>query len=426
MARLGRGQPTNVIVVHGAPTAAAAGWTGNAFNTIVDLSFQFSPTTAATATPVWVELTGKLMRASTKIGRNTELDTYQAGTLRATLDDFERALDPVNAAGPYAGNLKPRRSVRMQARVGGVIYPVWRGFIDGYPADYQIPLGGRTIVTIPGADGLKILAKVRLPAGGSIVGTNDTTSQRVGRILDYAGWPAGDRNLDPDTQTQLQALTLSAQTAVSELTTTAAVENNLLHIDQSGRVTLRARTWAQRHATTSTLTFGDGGGAEIPYRDLTPGYDDRFIVNRATAQRTGGTLQDFSDSASVTEFFETSKSLGTMPCLTDFTPLNVAQWVVFQQAQPAWRVQAIELNTGLDATVAAAVLGLNIGTRVTVLRRPNGQGSPISEDVSVEGIEHNLDAAKGSWKTTLYLTPADTVTWWSVGTSLWDTQTRWG
>ena len=53
---------------------------------------------------------------STRFGRNLETDTFSAGTLSLTLDNWDRRFDPTNAAGPYYGLLLPMRRIRVSAQ----------------------------------------------------------------------------------------------------------------------------------------------------------------------------------------------------------------------------------------------------------------------------------------------------------------------
>jgi hypothetical protein len=52
----------------------------------------------------------------------------------------------------------------------------------------------------------------------------------------------------------------------------------------------------------------------------------------------------------------------------------------------------------------AATITDDIGTRITVKRRPQGVGSVISKELIIEGISHDIDVS--SWVTTYNLSPA--------------------
>ncbi len=53
------------------------------------------------------------------------------------------------------------------------------------------------------------------------------------------------------------------------------------------------------------------------------------------------------------------------------------------------------------------ILGLDIGERVTITRRPQGVGAAITIPMLVEGINHSLSAADSNWECDLYLSAFD-------------------
>lgn len=94
-------------------------------------------------------------------GRNRELDRFQAGTCQVNLVDLARKYDPSNAAGPYAGNLKPMRALQLTATWAGVTYPIFTGYVDSFEHDYD-PAGADAACVISATDGFKVLAAANL------------------------------------------------------------------------------------------------------------------------------------------------------------------------------------------------------------------------------------------------------------------------
>jgi hypothetical protein len=76
----------------------------------------------------WVDVTDSAEVAAWSRGRSNELELYSAGTCTITLADTERAFDPSNAAGPYAGELVPGVPVRVTCDGEGLFY----GYADGF------------------------------------------------------------------------------------------------------------------------------------------------------------------------------------------------------------------------------------------------------------------------------------------------------
>lgn len=66
----------------------------------------------------WVELTRRTRHGvSIKRGKQYELDQAQAGEYSTTLENSDGALDPLNSAGPWAGNIRPYQPYRRRLMV---------------------------------------------------------------------------------------------------------------------------------------------------------------------------------------------------------------------------------------------------------------------------------------------------------------------
>lgn len=78
---------------------------------IVEAALSTRPTEA----PVWTDLTPWVESFSVRRGRQTERDSMQAGTATVRLDNRDRRFDPSYTAGPYYGQLKRRRRMRLLA-----------------------------------------------------------------------------------------------------------------------------------------------------------------------------------------------------------------------------------------------------------------------------------------------------------------------
>lgn len=91
---------------------------------------EFSPTTAPLATPSWVDITAYVMGSvSITRGRGSEFDTFGAGSAQLVLNNDDRRFDPSYASGPYYGNLKAKRRIRV--RTSG--YTLFTGWVEGWP-----------------------------------------------------------------------------------------------------------------------------------------------------------------------------------------------------------------------------------------------------------------------------------------------------
>lgn len=131
-------------------------------NTKTVLAVEWSPTTSALDTPVWVDITGDVRSWTTSRGRNRELERFQPGRATVVLANRERQYDSVYAAGPNYGNVQPMKRIRIRETFNGVTYPVFDGFVDKWKLDYP-NLNKDATATVTATDAFKVLARTALP-----------------------------------------------------------------------------------------------------------------------------------------------------------------------------------------------------------------------------------------------------------------------
>jgi hypothetical protein len=102
--------------------------------TKVEISFTASPYERNPA--AWVDVTSYVRSISIRRGRTGDLEQFPTGTASVTLDNRDRRFDPFNTAGPYYGDLTPRRQIQVTADTGSGFVPVFRGWVAGWPIKY--------------------------------------------------------------------------------------------------------------------------------------------------------------------------------------------------------------------------------------------------------------------------------------------------
>lgn len=243
----------------------------------------------------------------------------------------------------------------------------------------------------------------------------DSTGERVERILDAAGWPAADRDIDAG-QSPLQSADLGMN-ALAALQQVEQTEFGALFITGAGQVRFVDRlSLLSAPYTTSQADFGDDG-SELEYADLTFEYDDQLIFNDALVSRSGGTVMSAFDATSQQRYLKRSKVVDGLLHQQDSMSLDIANWIVTHYKDPILRVTGLRLepSAGNEATHFPQVLGRELLDRVTVNRRPQNLGVAISQESIIQGITHNVTAAE--WVTTWNLSPADTQVYWILGTA---------
>lgn len=115
------------------------------------------------ASPTWTNVTSYVRSINISRGRNDDWTNFDSGSATLVLDNRDRRFDPTYSAGPYYGNLQPRRQVWIDATTNGsTYYEIFRGFIDGWPVNIT-QAGYDSTVTISCYDVLGLISQEKLP-----------------------------------------------------------------------------------------------------------------------------------------------------------------------------------------------------------------------------------------------------------------------
>lgn len=128
----------------------------------VEVAFGFGPYGPEPLTIDWEDVTSSVLEVAITRGRESEFDQFPASTATIVLKNDEREWDPLNAAGAHYGELLANVPIRIVADVGGTDHPVWRGYVDGWPAEYTEG-GYRSEVTVTATDAFKLMAERPVP-----------------------------------------------------------------------------------------------------------------------------------------------------------------------------------------------------------------------------------------------------------------------
>lgn len=242
---------------------------------------------------------------------------------------------------------------------------------------------------------------------------SDLSGTRVGRILDAAGWPAADRNIDTGVSV-LQSAD-GGMGVLEALQKVEQTEAGAVFITANGQVRFISRSSIlSAPYTTSQATFGDSG-SELEYGDLSYTYDDHLIFNEVRVSRSNGVVQTVSDATSQTSYLRRTRVIDGLLHQTDSVSLDRANWELTHYKDPTLRVTDMKLEPARNnqSTHFPQVLGRELLDRVTVLRRPQNLGAAIQQDVLIEGISHDVTAV--DWVTTWNLSPGEAQTYWLLG-----------
>lgn len=439
---------TRHATVIGAPTLGAAGLvTGDPGTAMLTSASTQGASTAripSGLTPSFpITLAAIVKTTSTAAGVILELvDDLNNNVLTLSTDGFTAVIGARNAAATQAGSTglvsivdgNPHLVVGVWDGAGGLKVYV-DGAATGTPGSLTGPIftptqvwlgggqaqsGGTSVGFIGTIDEAAVFlsapSAARIAAWHSARSApwkGDLTGARVGRLLDAAGWPAADRNIDTGTST-LQNASLGVA-ALAALQAVEQTEFGALFVTAAGLVRFISRTsLLSAPYTTSQGTFGDSG-SELEFADLSFEYDDKLIYNEAQVSRSGGAVQTVGDTASQTKYLRRSKVVSGLLHQSDQTSLDAANWIVQHYKDPLLRVTGMRLepSAGNESTHFPHVLGRELMDRVTINRRPQNLGAAITQDSLIQGITHTVTATE--WVTRWDLSPAETQVYWLAG-----------
>ncbi len=259
--------------------------------------------------------------------------------------------------------------------------------------------------------------------GGWLIGwANQSSSDRIGKILDLVGWPSSLRSIETG-QTTLAATNL-ATSALAEAQLVETSENGRLFVDRSGNVAFHNRV---RDITSAapTVTFGTTDSAtsvQVIAGSTSLRYDRDYLVNdvTVTAPAASATARD---ATSITSYGRRRQSRQTL-LRTANDVRSLAELVVQDYKDPKVRTDGFQVRPArAPSTAWPIVLDLEIGSKVTLSRTPQALGSAISQTLVIQSVEHNLETG-GDWSVKFTGSPYDTTSYWTLGTSSFDSATK--
>lgn len=256
----------------------------------------------------------------------------------------------------------------------------------------------------------------------------DQSGARITRVLDLisgAGalsFPAGLRSIDTGNST-LQRTPLGGD-ALSYFRKVEESEGGANFVLKYGAFKFRQRqaTLVSPY-TVSQGTFTDDPASLLRYRDLDPGSDDQYVINHADVTRTGGQMQSSDDSTSQNANGYLGDSRTDQMYTSDNEAKDAADWRVLHYKDPKLRINRLDLDPLRNSGLAAQVIARELGDRITFVRFATS-GNPITRDFHIEGIRQQIDMSASTWTASWTLSPAEPLTYWTLGTSALGTDTR--
>jgi hypothetical protein len=245
--------------------------------------------------------------------------------------------------------------------------------------------------------------------GRGLYGAGNFASTRAAEVLTMAQWMTDARDITAPSASTVQARNTQGKTVLASLQECEAAEQGRLFINAAGKVRFISRLELSTNSAYNVPSriYGDSTG-ELPYLDIAFVYNDQLIKNLVTVSRANGATATAQDTSSQGQYFVRSDSLTDLITNSDDFSADLANARLAFYKQPSTRVETLTITPRANpADLYPAVIGDEIGTRVTVNRRPQGVGAAVSKELMIEGIAHSISA--DGWVTTYNCSPAPTV-----------------
>jgi hypothetical protein len=262
--------------------------------------------------------------------------------------------------------------------------------------------------------------------GGSGLGVA-SSGTRYQDILRWGNW-RGLQSVDTFTTgetnaygpaTEMNAPASSQGTdVVSMLQTVVDTDSGSHYVAADGTITFKSRRSRYNQGTPSVI-FGENTGAgEIPYTNVSTGYDPTRIANDISTNQTQTSATQRVIDTTSTNAYGDIQLTRTLNTLSPLEQLDAAQYLARRNAQPVQRVEGISVDVGANPTSAiwTAMLGLELGARVRVMRRPPLGAATIQVDGFLEQINWSFDD-KGNASADLQISVNNNQQYWQLDSS---------
>ena len=366
-------------------------------------------------TTTFADVTFGALNVAIKRGRRDVGDQFSAGTMTFTLNDTFAAgvFNPFDTVSPFYDTTNSQPGLAPLRQVRFVRYDtatneqeLFVGYIVNY--DYAFQLGGLNTVSVYCADQFYLLAQTFLDEYNV---SAETSGQRITSVLalpevnytDTTNIATGTVNLGHDA-----AYTVPAGTNVlaylSQINDTA--EFGRLFMSRDGVLTFQNRIGNTLSA--AVVDFHDDG-TNTPYDTVGITFEADQVVNRAVVTALDNTTATDTDAASIATYFTQTTSI-TNSLLHIQGEIDAAAAYLLNGEPEARYTDVGTYFAALSTAERDTVAIVDIGDTITIEKTFTTSGGPVSlaQELSVEGVEHNIDFASGH-RVTFFTAPTTIV-----------------
>jgi hypothetical protein len=334
----------------------------------------------------YFDITSRLVTAQIRRGKSEALDRIDAGVLSVTVDNSDRTFDPLYEAGPYYGQLIPRRSVRVSSNN----QPVFIGFVDDF--DIQYEPGVQSVVRIDASDALSVLTNAGLE---EFTPDSELSGARINTVLDRPeiDWPADLREIDPGNSTMLDTDVAEGTKALEYLQLVSNSEFGTFFLGKDGKIVFRERNAVPN---IPDIVFSDqivaGAYTGIQFADVNIIYGSENLYNRIALTNADVFPEEaFAEDATSQAVFGPRTLSQSGLLIQELDQLQfLADFFLARYKEPQYRFETVTVVLDTLSTVNQdKVLELEIGDIVQVRFEPSDIPPAIEQYCRIIGVNHD-------------------------------------
>jgi hypothetical protein len=331
---------------------------------------------------LFFDVTSLVQSVAIQRGKNRQLDQFDSGLANVVFNNNDRTFDPEYGLSPYAGQIVPKRQIRISS--GGIVQ--FAGLVDDWNLTYE-PNGDSTAAAAC-SDATSSFATQTLSEQTNAV---QKSGERINAILDLPeiNWPVTLRDVDTGLMT-LGADTIPDNTnALTYLRLVERSEPGAFFIGKSGNVIFRDRIAAP---TSGGVTLADDGTG-IKYQSLKVQYGSELLANEIVV---GSDITSYEvttldllsiDTYGIFNLTRTGLLINDNDDVDDLSDFYANKY-----SQPEYRFESVDiLLDELTDLQQADLLGLEIGDVVEIKFTPNGIAPAISKYAEIIRIDNSID-----------------------------------
>jgi len=331
---------------------------------------------------LFYDVTNFVTSVSITRGKNRELDQYDQGLANIVFNNNSRTFDPEYAASPFAGQIIPKRQVRISSGSSIQFY----GLIDDWNLSYEP--NGDSIAAAACSDATASFASQTL---FTRTNTAQKSGERINEILSLPeiDWPLSLRQIDTGQMT-LGADTIADNTnALEYFRLIEQSEPGAFFIGKDGSVVFKDRITAP---LTDGVTLSDDGTG-IPYQTIRVQYGSELLANEIVLESAITTTQVVQQDLDSIEEYGIFNLTRTGLLIGDDTDLEeLADFYSQKYSSPEYRFEAVdilldELTTGQQEDL----LALEIGDVVQIKFTPNQIPPAINKYAEIISVKMTLN-----------------------------------